>query len=286
MPVEAHEPSTTGMVLLGLFLVSTFGGLIAFKNICRSVLARESIDSPEPGLRWTYRYFIFSLCFFFSFVMLSPVTTWQLMKVPRIADAIPGGWLTLIALIVLSLPGALVSFHFALKLLRWGDRRKIKTRRAMGYHVPPARDFRAVPAPATFARDVPGSRMHEAKVSPSQGVDTGDRELIREAARKHWQAINDAAAAKGDLNAAAGAQARFFDFIDSLPKEEARRVMEVYSEASVPHAAEMARIAERQTDEIKAQVDLRARAARNARTLVLILGGIYVVAKLLWYWLE
>ena len=111
-----------------LILVSTTLGLIALKHAAAWKLSTESINSPKFLVRWIYRYLIFSFWFGFSFLLVGPVTTWQLIEIPAIATFDrEHSWL----LLVLTVLPALVLYYLHLKFVIWGDPAKIRARKRL-----------------------------------------------------------------------------------------------------------------------------------------------------------
>jgi hypothetical protein len=109
-------------------------------------------------------------------------------------------------------------------------------------------------------------------------IDKNAPELVREIARKHWEAINDAAATGGDIAAAYRPQEEFLDkYIPSLPHDVAKIVSDAYTQESVAHLAQFARIAEEQTNKIKAA----AITAKRIKTNTIVFAVVMVVLLLL-----
>lgn len=95
-------------------------------------------------------------------------------------------------------------------------------------------------------------------------IDANDPEIIREIARKHWDAINTALASGGDIALASEPQMKFLEsYIPSLPPETSKFVFEVYSAESVKHAELAKRISSRQLSKVKDHVVLVSRIKRN-----------------------
>lgn len=113
-------------------------------------------------------------------------------------------------------------------------------------------------------------------------IDTNDDEVIREVARSHWQAINDTAASHGDIAPMLAAQARFLEsHAASLPAEQAAHVHRIYEEASIPHAAELSRIADAQSTQAEELQARRNQRLKNTRWTVLLLSGVIIGAIIL-----
>ncbi|WP_394001990.1 hypothetical protein ACF3M1_15035 [Luteimonas sp. WGS1318] len=109
-------------------------------------------------------------------------------------------------------------------------------------------------------------------------MDRNDPELVREIARKHWEAINHAAATGGDLAAAYRPQEEFLDrYIPSLPPDIAKNVSDAYTQESVAHLAQFARITEKQTKKIKDA----ALTAKRIKTNIILFSAVMVVLLLL-----
>ncbi len=105
-------------------------------------------------------------------------------------------------------------------------------------------------------------------------VDPNDPELIRELAKKHWDMINTAFAANGDLTKASRPQFDFLDkYIPSLPPDVAKNVLEIYSEESAKHAAQMERIGDNKLAATKRQATLMQRQ----RTSILVITAIILL---------
>ncbi|WP_355606756.1 hypothetical protein RZV17_01785 [Xanthomonas cannabis] len=108
-------------------------------------------------------------------------------------------------------------------------------------------------------------------------IDPNDPELVREIARKHWAAINHAAAAGGDLAAAYRPQEEFLDkYIPSLPPDVAKIVSDAYTQESVAELAQFARITEGKANKIKRAAITAKRVKTNA-----ILFAVVIVVLLL-----
>ena len=112
-----------GYMIFGLWL-----GLSA--NLYRAAfrLSTESINSPNLLLRCYYRHASFCLCFFFSFFMISPLTTWQLIKLPAVQTfGRNHSWF----IFAISLPPAIILYWLSLKYVGWGDAKKIRARQML-----------------------------------------------------------------------------------------------------------------------------------------------------------
>ena len=95
-------------------------------------------------------------------------------------------------------------------------------------------------------------------------IDASDPEMIREIARKHWEAINTALTSGGDVDRAFQPQKDFLEkYIPSLPPELAKLVAAAYSAESTKHAAEAKRISEHQLDKARHRAVVSSRIKRN-----------------------
>lgn len=105
-------------------------------------------------------------------------------------------------------------------------------------------------------------------------IDINDPDMIREIARKHWEAINLAIATDGNLEIASRPQMEFLEhYLPSLPADTAKAVLDIYSNESLKHAAEAKRISAIQLEKAKQKAALAARVKRNA----LLISGLMVL---------
>ncbi|MBD9379249.1 hypothetical protein [Pseudoxanthomonas sp. PXM04] len=121
------------MDLLVYFLfVHTFAagilGIFVLKHVAAWKLSTESIESPDFGRRWFYRYLTFSFWFLLSFLSLGPLTTWQVIKLPEIqAFGRNHPWL----IFALNIPPTMLLYYFYRKFTIWADARKIEGRKRL-----------------------------------------------------------------------------------------------------------------------------------------------------------
>lgn len=114
--------NATGIVIL----VSTILGTFALMYAAAWKLSTESIDSPNFVVRWIYRYLIYSFYFGMSFLLVGPLTTWQLIKIPAVATfARQHSW----TLLVLTAIPALLLYYLHRRYVIWCDPVKIRARK-------------------------------------------------------------------------------------------------------------------------------------------------------------
>ena len=121
------------MSLVGtVLIVSMIGGVVGARmqiKIAMWSLSTETIDSPSMTTRLTYRFFLFAMAYFVSFVtsplvfLIDPFSR----LVPMARDSGFAGAL----LTVLCLPLAILLFWLNLSFIRSGDKKKMAGREAL-----------------------------------------------------------------------------------------------------------------------------------------------------------
>lgn len=243
--------------VIAIYLVS---GLVAFAAYVYPPSA-PNLDHPVDWRRWFNRILGYAYCNFLS-CMFSPVIIGALVKPYRwlggptlsIRDT---PWSSAL-LVVGPIPLALVFFHFLLRFQRSRRRRTIKALRRSGL-LPPIVPLPGTPSPVPY-------RAHD-----FGALDLHDDDIVRELARTHWQAINHAAASSGDVDAALQAQHRFLDtHVPCLDPALAAHVREVYADASVAPARELARIASLKKEQAVDMLHRRKRFLQNSLILSIV----------------
>ena len=121
------------LFLLVYTFVAGFFGLCALGWEAAWKISSETTGSSMPATRWIYRHLFFSFFFALSFLLISPLTTWQLTKIPEIqAFGRAQPWL----LFALNVPPALLLYWFHRKFVRWCDPVKVKARKKLAARVP------------------------------------------------------------------------------------------------------------------------------------------------------
>ncbi len=111
--------------LLAHTLAAGIAGIFAQWHIAAWKLTTESIDSPHPIVRWIYRYLVFSFWFLLSFLLVSPLTAWQLLNLPAFASiARDHPW----TLFLITAPAAAALYYFDRKLKIRFDKAKVAAR--------------------------------------------------------------------------------------------------------------------------------------------------------------
>lgn len=112
-----------------LLMLHTFAagiaGLLGIWHIAAWKLSTESIDSPNLITRWIYRYLVFSFWLMFSFLLIAPLTTWQLTKLPEFQAVLGKQSWTLTVLAAIPVP---LLYYLYRKFVIWCDPAKVKAR--------------------------------------------------------------------------------------------------------------------------------------------------------------
>lgn len=256
-----------GLLLLGL----VFGKSVVM-NRASWLTAEESLDHPSAKKRYWHRFW--SWCFWYSVSMMVSLFA---LAIPGFADLAGKGVKQVGPLLAFlyPIPLAVLLFWLDRRLVVWGSRHKRNARRRMGlpgYRIkPPADPSARLHVP--FATSMPPA-VRTSPRRPGRGpdeqveaIDPRDPELIREFARKHWEAINFALASGDGQEAAQQRQEQFLADLKRQPGPETDRALEVYSEESARHARASAGIAELQRERAEEQALLRLRAARNMKVI-------------------
>lgn len=268
--------------LLVLCLGLAVPGMISMRHRASWLTVEESLDHPQRGPRYWYRFWCW--CFWYALSLLLTAAAFGLMSdlAPMQALLQSLGVLKPVLLFIAAIPLALLGCWLDYRLTAWGSPRKRNARRKLGlpgWQVPP--------------RPNPGARLHVAfatSLPPLPGnvsaaepaLDPGDPELVRELARKHWDAINFAIASNGDVAGVHARQSAFLDGLDErLDGEDAARVRAIYSQESVAHARTMASVSARRDALLLEQATLRSRVHRNLKILGWILGALFLLNLLI-----
>jgi len=116
-----------GEFVVGHILIAGCAGLIAMRHIARWKLSTESIDSPKFVTRWTYRYLVFLFFFLLASLLVAPITTWQIVKIPTVQAIVSSHpWL----LLVLTAIPASALYYLNRRYLIWCDPVKIGARQS------------------------------------------------------------------------------------------------------------------------------------------------------------
>lgn len=113
-------------------------------------------------------------------------------------------------------------------------------------------------------------------------IDLNDDEMVREIARTHWQAINDATASRGDVTSVLAAQAKFLGpHLKELPPQQAEHIRHIYHEAGAPHAREHSRINDTLRDQESQLKERRTYFLGNMRRNTIMLAWAFLIAVIL-----
>ena len=121
---------TTAQFFFAYLFISGACGLLLFTSINMFFRTQTTIDSPNLFVQIICKYFLFSLAYFFSVVIISPI----------ILGSLKGMLLTLqwysehkkIAYPIFSVLPALFLLKLSLWVLRWADARKAKRLKRLG----------------------------------------------------------------------------------------------------------------------------------------------------------
>ena len=268
--------------LLFLCLGLAVPGAISMRRRASGLTVEESLDHPQRGPRYWYRFWCWSFWYALSLLLTSAAFGSLSELAPMQALLRSLGLFKPVLLFIASIPLALLGYWLDYRVTAWGSPRKRAARRKLGlpgWQVPPPPnpDARLHVAVAISRPSLAGSAP-----AAEPPLDPGDPELVRELARKHWDAINFAIAANGDVADAHARQSAFLDNLDErLGSQDAERVREIYSQESVAHARTMAAVSARRGARLLEQAALRSRVHRNLKMLGWILAALFLLNLLL-----
>ncbi len=260
-------------ILAGLLLATlglTVVGILVTRGHLRAT-AEETFDHARRSVRCYHRFWAWSVSYGFSF-LCSLVFTQPLAKLwAPDGVSVVGGLLWLGD----ALPGALLLYWVQLRLTRGASAAIRAQRRRLGYRgyqVPVKLDAPPVPVAFPTAASPAKKQLRHPDPEPLR-----DPELVRETARKHWDAINFALASGGDMEAAIRHQQRFLDAAQKeLSAEAWTELLEAYSGESEVHARRMAAIGSRQAEEREVQRLRRKREKRLLLGFLVLMTAIYL----------
>lgn len=276
-------------VSLFVFLLLAIIGAGENRKMAASLTLEESLDHPNRATRYWYRFWKWSGHYALALLVVGSVAV-QLGRafLPRTEEGYAGSLTTvpwaLPAILIAAIPVAAL-FHLLYRgLARSGDRLKRGARRRMGrpgYTVLPSAVVQAQ-AKAVRMIATPTAATGTVRKGMDEALETGDPELIREVARKHWEALNFAIASNGDRRAAHALQEIFLNKLDKLPDETLADAMrEAYIQESALQVQTATRLMNRQSEITAEQAATRKRVSRNLMLLAAICCAVWLLSRLL-----
>lgn len=284
------------VLVLALVLVFLLGviGLRESRTMAARLTLEESLDHPDSLTRSWYRFWKWCVHYAVAVIVVLVVVaecikTFAPQKPNGFAASMRDVPFAMLWVYVLATPLAAGLQWSYRKLAGSGDRRKRSARRKFGlpgYTVVPATLARAqANAPLTTA--APLTATPRAQDGMDDVLETGDPELVREVARKHWEAVHLAIASQRSQADAFGLQEAFLGKLDAIADPALRRsLLDAYAHESDRQAHVTSGLMQRQREILEAQAAYRQRARRNIKIIsaFFVIGwlGLLLLSHLVW----